>query len=134
MVKRPIARSLRINPKAYTDTHILTLWLIKHLALGKNISDIVREAHQYTKTALNLVIADVMVSEGLTTKLYAYSYISKRVINNEKRLRYYKPVFFRTSHAAGFTSSTIKLLAEDEGLDLGEVVERTEYLLEVSIH
>jgi len=130
--KKPLAKLIGVNPNAYTDTHILTLWLTKQLMREGDIELVLKEAHQYTRTALNVVIADVEVRERLKAVLYAYSYISEK-IKDERRLKYYKPVFFKTLGAEGFISSTVKLLAERHNLNLGNISEKTTYLLSASI-
>ncbi len=131
--KKPLARLIGVDPNAYTDTHILTLWLIKQLMLDKDLEHILKEAHKYTRTALNLVIASIeIIKKRLKATLYTYSYISER-IKDEKRLKYYKPVFFKTLSAEGFISSTVKLLAVRRNLNLGNISEKTKHLLSASI-
>jgi len=130
--KNSLARLINVDPDVYTDTHILTLWLVRELIRGKDIKHVLNEAHKYTRTALNLVIANIEVKKKLRATLYAYSYISER-IKDRKRLEYYKPVFFKTLGAEGFISSTVKLLAERRNLDLGIVSEETTYLFSAPI-
>ena len=130
--KKPLAKLIGVDPDAYTDTHILTLWLIKQLIHGKDIEHILKEAYKYTRTALNLVIANIEVKKELKATLYAYSFISER-IKDEDRLEYYKPVFFKASGVEGFISSTVKLLAERRNLNLGSISEKITHLLSASI-
>ncbi|ABM80604.1 hypothetical protein [Hyperthermus butylicus] len=112
--KDGLALLLGVDPAAYTDTHLLAVWLARQLGTGRTMEEAVREAEKYTKTALDIVLADI--APGPSISLYIYSHLPEGLDAN--RLEYYKPVVFTAGEAKGYMSSTLKLLAEKRGLKL----------------
>ena len=129
--KEQLAMMMGVDPEAYTDSHVLTLWLSRQLGYGRVIEEVLKEAQRFTRTALDIVVADVVSAQKPKMLLYAYSHLAKGLDTN--RLVYYKPVFFKTSDSQGYVSSTIKMLAEKQGLSLGETVEEPGYILKAEL-
>ena len=126
--KDELALLLGVDPAAYTDSHLLAVWLARQLGTGMTVEEAVREAEKYTRSALDIVIADI--APGPSIDLYIYSHLPEGLDPN--RVEYYKPVVFTASEAKGYMSSTLKLLAEKKGLKL-ETDETTDKLYHVKV-
>ncbi len=118
--KDTLASILDVDPAEYTDSHLLAVWLARQLSDGKTPSEVFSEARKFTRSALDVVVADVAHLGGkLRARGYAYSHLPGDI--DEKRVEYYKPVFYSTPSSNGYISSTVLMLARERGIRLGSI-------------
>jgi glutamine amidotransferase len=118
--KDAIASILGVDPAYYTDSQALTVWLARQLASGRTPGEALAEARKFTRSALDVVVADIAPSSsGLRARAYAYSYLPSSL--DEKRVEYYKPVFYTAPGSRGYISSTILMLAKERDINLGKI-------------
>ena len=120
------------NYEVYTDSHILTLWLAQELRHKRDgIKELLDSVQNATKTALDLLIADVCFEKTKNFTLHIYSFLSRTL--NRQRVEYYKPVIFKGTGIQGYMSSTMLEYAEREALKLSVASTSAPAYMRVSI-
>ncbi|OWJ54561.1 hypothetical protein Pdsh_05895 [Pyrodictium delaneyi] len=115
--KDVLGERLGVNPSAYTDSHLLAMYLVRRLQMGVSLSDAIAEAREFTKSGLDLAIALLdRGANGVKPTLYLVGYMKPGL--DENRQKYYEPIGFLGDGTAGYVSSTIRDLAIDKGLPL----------------
>ncbi len=112
--KAPLASLLGLDPSSYTDSGILAAWVARQVSYGLTVEEALREARQYTRTALDVLVLE---ATGNSYRLHVHGYVRRDL--GRERIEYYKPYTFDASELQGYASSTIVELAQARGLDLG---------------
>ena len=117
LYKDALAERLGLEAGAYTDSHLLAVYLVRRLQMGLGLGDAVAEATEFTKSGLDLAVALLeRRARGLGPSLYLVGYMRPGL--DENRQRYYEPVGFRGEGVAGYVSSTLRDLAAERGVPL----------------
>ncbi|MEB2837158.1 MAG: hypothetical protein GSR80_001062 [Desulfurococcales archaeon] len=116
--KEPLARLHGLDPRAYTDTHILAIHTAARLSEGRSIPEAISEVEErgLVKTALDLAVA-ILHPTG-PPELYVNGYISPELREDPAKLEYYKPILLEASQLRAYASTTIAQLATSQGLPL----------------
>jgi glutamine amidotransferase len=115
--KASLASWMGVDESAYTDSQLLTVWIARQVASGATVEEALRAAESYIKPGSALDVAILLVNPGQgLIELHIYSKIHSEA--DEARREYYKPIFFRGEGVQGYMSSTVKMYADTEGLNL----------------
>lgn len=114
--KEPLARELGLEPGAYTDSNLLLLWLARRLAQGADAAQALAEGYRLAKSGYDVaLLAARDTGRGAEPGLYIAAGYAPGL--DEARRAYYEPIGFAAEEAAGYTSSTIRDLAREKGID-----------------
>ncbi len=110
-----LAARLGLEPGAYTDSHLLAIWLSRSLEGGLSVEEALADAWCTAKSGFDVAVLHAS-SAGPGLSLAAGA--SRAVLADPARLAYYQPVLFEGEGVAGFVSSTVADFAAERGLPL----------------
>ncbi|MCE4600001.1 MAG: class II glutamine amidotransferase [Desulfurococcales archaeon] len=109
-----VAEELGLDPKSYTDSHLITLWIARRIREGAGLLEAVEEGARFVKRAY--VIGSLLVGLG-GEPLLAYAGVLARGLDDARK-RYYTPYLAYGEGLRALVSPTIKMYAEEAGLEV----------------
>jgi predicted glutamine amidotransferase len=114
MYHSEMAKDLKINPSKYTDSYVLAMWIAERIRQGMSLVDALQEGSRFIKGGY--IVGSLLLGPKGFTRI-AYSGLWRKD-SDEKRIRYYTPYLVVDEGVRALVSSTIKLHAEAENINL----------------
>lgn len=99
-----MARQLGLDPQAYTDSHVLTLWIAKGIGEGLDPVEALAEGARYVRSAY--IVGTIYWLRSSNPTLIISAIVPKGA--DEKRRTYYQPFLLRAPGIKALISPTVK--------------------------